>query len=96
MERQIKDCKALCADRGWIVAEVFIDNDVSATSGKRRPEYQRLLRAIESGDIDAVAVWDLDRLTRRPAELESFVSHVRESRCVPARLRGRGSGPRHW
>jgi len=74
VDRQVKDCKALCADRGWIVDEVFIDNDVSATSGKRRPEYNRLLRAIESGDIDAVAVWDLDRLTRRPAELESFVA----------------------
>ena len=74
VDRQVKDCKALCADRGWVVDEVFVDNDVSATSGKRRPEYNRLLTAIESGDIDAVAVWDLDRLTRRPAELESFVA----------------------
>lgn len=39
-----------------------------------RPEYQRLLEDIASGRIDAVVVYDLDRLTRRPIELEGFVN----------------------
>src|SRR5438105_1425755 len=72
VRRQEADCKALAKRRGWLVADVFIDNDVGAYAGKRRPEYVRMVQAIKAGDVDAVIVWHLDRLTRRPAELEDF------------------------
>lgn len=72
VERQEADCRALAERKGWPVAEVLVDNDLSAASGKPRPQYQRLLDLIESGDIDAVIAWDLDRLHRRPIELEQF------------------------
>jgi site-specific DNA recombinase len=45
---------------------------VSADSGRPRPAYQQLLTDIEAGLVDAVIVWALDRLHRRPAELERF------------------------
>ncbi|HEY1635197.1 MAG TPA: recombinase family protein [Acidimicrobiales bacterium] len=32
--RQEKDGRALCKRRGWSVAEVIVDNDLSAFSGK--------------------------------------------------------------
>jgi hypothetical protein len=66
--RQEKDCRELAQRKGWEVVDTFIDNDLSAATSKPRPEYQRLLTAIEAGDIDAVIVWDLDRLHRRPIE----------------------------
>lgn len=72
--RQIEDCTAEAARRGWPVAEVFTDNDVSATRTKKRPAYERMMAAIESRAVDAVIVWDVDRLTRTPAELEQFIS----------------------
>ena len=72
VKRQEKDCKELAERRGWPVAAVFVDNDVSAYSGKNRPQYRAMLAAVEQGDIDAVIVWHLDRLTRRPVELEDF------------------------
>jgi site-specific DNA recombinase len=71
--RQIEDCTREAERRGWPLSEVFTDNDVSATKAKRRPEYERLLSAIESGAIDALVVYDVDRLTRTPAELERFI-----------------------
>jgi DNA invertase Pin-like site-specific DNA recombinase len=71
--RQIDDCTREAKRRGWPLAEVFTDNDVSATRSKRRPEYERLLTAIEAGSIDALVVYDVDRLTRTPAELERFI-----------------------
>ncbi|NMR29931.1 recombinase family protein [Crystallibacter degradans] len=71
--RQIDDCTAEAARRGWALGEVFTDNDVSATRVKKRPAYERLLHAIETGAVDAVIVWDVDRLTRTPAELERFI-----------------------
>jgi len=70
--RQEKDCRELAERKGWPVADVYVDNDISAASGERRPSYERLLEDIESGVIDAVITWELDRLHRRPIELEQF------------------------
>jgi len=70
--RQIDDCTADAARRGWPVAEVYVDDDVSAYSGKHRPAYRRMLEDIRDSRIDAVVVWNLDRLHRHPKELEEF------------------------
>jgi site-specific DNA recombinase len=56
------------------VIREYSDNNISASSGALRPEYHRLLADLTAGLVDAVAVYDLDRLTRRPIELESFVN----------------------
>lgn len=71
--RQRQDCEAYAQRRGWQVVQAYIDNDVSASSGKRRPAYARMLADVEAGKIDAVVVWALDRLHRRPVELERFI-----------------------
>src|SRR5579872_5976763 len=72
VRRQESDVRALCERKGWRVAEVFVDDDVSAWSGRRRPAYERMLCALEDGQITAVAVYDLDRLHRQPRDLERF------------------------
>lgn len=72
--RQRADCEALAEAKGWHVAEVFEDNDTSATSGKPRPAYQRMVHEIEAGRIRGIVVWDVDRLTRTPRELEDVIS----------------------
>lgn len=72
--RQVEDCMRLAADRGWVVFDTYVDNDVSAfTGGKARPEFARMLTDIEAGQIGAVVVYHQDRLTRRPGEFERFV-----------------------
>lgn len=71
--RQEKACRKRAAELGWAVGKVYTDNDVSASSGKPRPAYRRLLVDLEAGSADAVVVWDLDRLTRRPIEIEEFI-----------------------
>ena len=71
--RQLEDCLRLCADKGRDVAEIYEDNDTSATKGFRK-HYQRMLQDIRDGNLDAVAVWDLDRLHRQPIELEEFIA----------------------
>src|SRR5437868_481387 len=70
--RQVEDCRSLAQRRGWTVAEVYVDDDVSAYSGRIRPEYRRLLSDLKAGSRDAVVVWHLDRLHRQPKELEEF------------------------
>ena len=71
--RQIEDCIALAGRRGWTVSESFVDNDVSAMHGRVRPQYQLMLTALQERRVDALVVWDIDRLTRTPAELEDFI-----------------------
>jgi DNA invertase Pin-like site-specific DNA recombinase len=72
VEGQRQDCEALAGRLGWQVAKVYVDNDLSAWTGKRRPDYQQMLADIRAGKVDAVIVWHEDRLTRLPRELEEF------------------------
>ncbi len=73
IERQEKLCRKLAAEKGWTVAEVFTDRDISAYSGRRRPGYERMVDDLKNELRDAVIVVDQDRLTRAPKELESFI-----------------------
>ena len=70
--RQVEDCERLIDRKGWEVAERYVDDDVSAYSGKVRPAYRRMLDDVRGGFLDAVVVWDADRLHRQPKELEEF------------------------
>ncbi len=76
VERQRQDCLAIVGRQGWKLFDVYTDNDISAYSGKPRPQYKRLCEDIEAGLIRAVVVWHLDRLHRQPRELESFIDLV--------------------
>lgn len=73
VSRQLEDCRLWARRHGWIVAEEYVDNDISAYSGKRRPEYARMLEDLSGGQRDGVLVYHLDRLHRQPRELEEFL-----------------------
>lgn len=71
--RQEADCRALADRLGWEIAGVYSDNDTSAFGGKKRPAYERMLADAAAGRIGAIVVWDTDRLTRQPRELEVVI-----------------------
>ena len=73
VDRQERDCRDLADRLGWTITGVEVDNDISASSGKLRPAYERTLDALASGRADGVIAWHADRLHRRPAELERFI-----------------------
>lgn len=79
VERQRQDCLDLCQRRGWEVAGVATDNDVSAYSGRRRPAYEEALRALTDGAADVLVAWHPDRLHRSPRELEDFVTLIEQT-----------------
>jgi DNA invertase Pin-like site-specific DNA recombinase len=58
------------------VVAVYVDNDISAYSGKRRPEYEEMLAEVRTENIRGILAWHTDRLHRRAVELESFVSLI--------------------
>lgn len=73
VERQRNECVALAEARGVKIADVIVDNDISATNGKRRPGYERVLELIRSGAVDTVVIWHTDRLYRLPRDLEPII-----------------------
>jgi len=86
--RQREDCLDYCERHGLAVAEVFEDNDVSASAYARkvRPGYRRMLAAAGEGQVDAIVTWHLDRLYRRPRELEDLIDLV-EARAGKLQVR---------
>ncbi len=79
VERQEEDCRELCSANGWEVAEVFNDNNRSAMDPRKpRPEYQRLIEAVQAGHVDRIVCWHSDRLYRQPRELEDLVEIVQD------------------
>jgi len=62
------------------VDEVYVDDDISAWSGKPRPQFERMLEDLRSRRIGAVLAWHIDRLTRHPRELEAFIDLCDELR----------------
>jgi site-specific DNA recombinase len=77
VERQEPPCRQLTARKGWEVAGVYTDNDLSAYSGRHRPAYQQLLDDttgdLAAGQDAAIVAWDADRLTRQPTENEALI-----------------------
>lgn len=73
VERQQQDCEQLAHALGWTIVNTYVDNDISAYSGKPRPAYKAMLQSIDDGEAKAVLAWHADRLHRSPAELEEFI-----------------------
>lgn len=77
VDRQLKDCLKHAKDKGYVLAhEPFVDNNVSAYSGKPRPEYKKMAQLVESDGVGVIVVWHIDRLYRSPRELEDLIDLI--------------------
>jgi site-specific DNA recombinase len=77
VDRQEPPCRALVERLGGEVAEVYIDNDLSAFSGKARPDFSRMLDDLKAGRIVGVAAWQADRFVRTMREALPLLDVVR-------------------
>lgn len=57
----------------WTIKVWFEDNDVSAFKDVVRPQFELMLDALRRGDLEGIVVYDLDRLARRPVDLEKVI-----------------------
>jgi site-specific DNA recombinase len=79
VDRQEADCRTLAASRGWDVAEVYADNDTSATDRKKvRKNYRRMLDDVREGRVGAIVAYSSSRLYRRVRELDELVDLLEE------------------
>lgn len=80
VDRQLAECEALAERNGWRVAEIYRDNDTSATKGPR-PDWARLLSDLDAGRYDTLVCWHTDRLYRRVRDLVDLVE-IAERRAL--------------
>ncbi|MEV0810299.1 recombinase family protein [Micromonospora sp. NPDC050200] len=96
VKRQEQDCRELADRLGWLVGEVYTENDTSAfkrrkitlPNGKKamrviRPEFRRMLEDLEAGRIQGLIAYDLDRAMRDPRDLEDLNDVVEMTRPRP-------------
>jgi site-specific DNA recombinase len=89
--RQEQDCRALAERHGWTVSQVYTENDTSAFQRRRvrlpdgtaalrvvRPAFRRLLDDLDSGHVEALVGYDLDRIARDPRDLEDLIDVVEQ------------------
>ena len=88
ISRQLADCEQLAKQKGWQVVERYVDANISAYSGKPRPQYARMLEEIEAGAVEAVLVYHADRLHRHPRELEDFIDLCQRQQVKLATVTG--------
>jgi DNA invertase Pin-like site-specific DNA recombinase len=86
--RQLDDCRALAASRGWEVAGEFTDNDVSAFTGAKRPGYAALMAAVEAREVDRIVVYMTSRLWRSRKERAAAIEVLADARVGVAAVSG--------
>lgn len=87
--RQESDARALAIRLGWTVGAVITENDQSAYKRRKvrlpdgrtelrviRPGFRHLLDLINSGQVDGLIAYDLDRTARDPRDLEDLIDAV--------------------
>jgi DNA invertase Pin-like site-specific DNA recombinase len=80
VSRQEAECRELADRNRWDVAQVYSDNDKSATNG-RRPQWEKLLADLRNGQYDVLICWHTDRLYRRLRDLVELVE-IAEKRAL--------------
>ena len=57
------DYENIKSETKWEIVDVYREEGKSAKN-LNRPEFQRMMSAIENGEIDTIIIWKIDRLTR--------------------------------
>ena len=89
---QETDCRALAAQLGWAVGQVYQENDTSAFKRSKvngvlrvvRPAFRAMIAALDAGSCDAVIAYNIDRVARDMRDLEDLIDVV-EARSIPCR-----------
>jgi site-specific DNA recombinase len=72
---QIDRMKKYCESRDWMVHKIYTDSGYSG-SNMDRPGLQDMIRDVQSGKLDMVLVYKLDRLSRSQKETLFLIEEV--------------------
>lgn len=78
---QETEARAACERRRWTVAEIYKDEDRSASrfAKKERPDWERLLADLDAGQLDVLVIWEPSRGDRTLETWAGLLSRCREA-----------------
>lgn len=85
---QIAKACALCDGAGWVEREQYVDNDLSASTAGRRPDYERLLADVQNGRVSRIVVFQLSRLWRNRKERAEGIEILKKWRVSVVCVKG--------
>ena len=79
LPEQEKRLRAMCEYKGYEIYGVYKDAGISAKTGNKRPEFERLLQDIKDKKCNTIVVLKLDRLTRSVYDWENILKFLEEN-----------------
>ena len=79
LPEQEKRLRAMCEYKGYEIYKVYEDAGISAKTGNKRPEFERMLDDIRNKKINTIVTLKLDRLTRSVADWEKILTFLEEN-----------------
>lgn len=79
VENQRQDLERVAQQRGWQLAETYVDHGISGAKGRdKRPAFDRMCQDAARGKLDIVAAWSIDRLGRSLHHVAGFMAEMLE------------------
>jgi site-specific DNA recombinase len=75
-DSQLDECRAWITENGHELVGTYVDNNISAYSNARRPDYERLLRDVEANKIDIIVCTEPSRLNRNLRNSVSLIAQA--------------------
>ena len=79
LPEQEKRLRTMCEFKGYEVYDIYKDVGISAKTGNKRPEFERLLQDIKDKKVNTIVVLKLDRLTRSVSDWEKILTFLDEN-----------------
>lgn len=75
IDEQDRKCRAAIESKGWTYIDTFTDPGVSGRT-MNRDGLQKMIAAINAGEVDAIVIYKLDRLSRKQRDTMTIIEDV--------------------
>ena len=79
LPEQKERLEAMCKYKGYEIYDYYEDAGISAKTGNKRPEFDRMLEDIRNKKINTIVTLKLDRLTRSVYDWENIMKFLEEN-----------------
>lgn len=81
-DNQEHELREVAARAGWQITRIYRDAGISGAKGRdKRPAYDAMCNAATRRELDVVAAWNVDRLSRSLKDLVTFMDDMRAVGC---------------
>ncbi len=74
LSEQKERLEAFCMFKGYEIKEYYEDAGISAKTGNKRPDFERMIEDVKSGKINTVVALKLDRISRSIYDWENVMT----------------------